>query len=95
MRASVELWRKCIDITDLLKVVQAGAAAGGEGMTGSAARVDGAVLAGIQLRTAGDIMQVLNCPEMCLKCGTGFIFRLLKSIQMPCQCHPISRNTTT
>ena len=71
-RMSVVLWKKCIDITDLLKVSQVGAtaeamagatagAAAGEasGQQGRAADVDGESFAGMQLRTAGEILQVL------------------------------------
>jgi hypothetical protein len=57
LRASIILWRKCIDITDLLKVSQAGAAAGASGKSGSAAEVDAEALAGMRLRTAGEVMQ--------------------------------------
>ena len=63
-RMSVVLWKKCIDITDLLKVSQVGAAAGGAAGgaageasgQGRAADVDGESM---QLRTAGEILQVL------------------------------------
>jgi hypothetical protein len=58
VRASVELWRNCVDITDLLKVAQASAAAGGRESSGITARGDGAAAAGVQPRTAGAIMQV-------------------------------------
>ena len=70
VRASVTLWRKCIDITDLLAMSQAGtggegAAAGGGGGGGKAgvsSEADGASSAGARLRTVGEIMQVITRP---------------------------------
>jgi hypothetical protein len=59
VRASIILWRKCIDITDLLRVSQVGAAAGATARSEQAAEVDAEALAGMRLRTAGEVMQVI------------------------------------
>jgi hypothetical protein len=59
VRACIILWRKCIDITDLLRVSQVGAAAGASARSGQAAEVDAEALAGMRLRTAGEVMQVM------------------------------------
>jgi hypothetical protein len=65
-RMGVVLWRKCVDITDLLKVSLVGAAAGAEfGKQGLGTEVDGETLAGMRLRTAGEILQVSLAPFCC------------------------------
>ena len=77
VRASIVLWRKCIDITDLLRVSQVGAAAGASGKSGSAAEVDAETLAGMRLRTTGEVMQVI-APLSCCVCmchGREFSFQ--------------------
>ena len=60
LRASVNLWRSCIDILDLLKVSQTGAATGEvSARSGRASEVDGAEIGRIQLKTAGEVMEVI------------------------------------
>ena len=80
VRASVALWRKCIDITDLLAMSQAGtagegAASGGGGGGGGKASVsseaDGDSSAGARLRTVGEIMQVITRPSPRPSCCIG------------------------
>jgi hypothetical protein len=98
-RMSVVLWKKCIDITDLLKVSQVGAAAGatagaatgataGEasGQQGRAADVDGESFAGMQLRTAGEILQVLLGANLFVTFCVGLVslFGLIQCFVLCC-----------
>ena len=71
VRASVTLWRKCIDITDLLAMSQTGEAGegaasagggGGGGKASASSEASGDSLAGARLRTVGEIMQVITRP---------------------------------
>jgi hypothetical protein len=68
VRASVALWRKCIDITDLLTILQTGAAGqgvaagddGGGGKASSSSEINGDKSAEFRLKTVGEFMKVIT-----------------------------------